>query len=556
MILSLLKQFQCLIKTERSQKWPQVVLLAGLTLIHIFSYASFAWSGAFLLENSSRHLAVMDARSRLTSIEFLASSPWKIAFFGLLSAILHALASTAAAAVSEHLKTTWIASVRPRVLHAWLMRHILQMTRQEDHGPSEPTPGAWAPARGLTHVVDDVDHVQHALWHALPNQLRAGMTLLVLASAALIASPRFCGVALCLGLPLLVGQRALRAAVARAVLESEHARREGKLQIDGLLRAGEVFAVFGEIERASTIVRTNTKASASRSAYATLVGHVSTVGNEVAGATLVLAIVLLHQAGWFGSESWVQPVALLLVAYRPLRAWSEARMALAETRAAIDRVYATLSAPLSVIPAKLQKKDTLKLEDFCASYIFSQNGGHGVSGLARPGELIAVTGPVGSGKSSLFRALLGLESAHGNAFFGELQLRHQPIGHARPFSWAPQEVVLFDGSIRDNLFASEDANDHAELLASIGALDTRIGPLSRSLSGGELRLLALARAFASSAPIVLLDEPSTHLDTPGRVKLFELLRAAQGKRIILVATHDAELASLCNQRWVISNANS
>jgi ABC-type transport system involved in cytochrome bd biosynthesis fused ATPase/permease subunit len=554
--VSLFKQFQYLTPFNRRQKWRYGGLLASLTLIHIFSYASFAWSGAFLLENSSRRLAVMDAGSRLRSLDFLASSPWKIALFGLSSALLHALASTAATALSEHLKTTWISSVRPRVLHAWLMRHILQMTRQHDHGPSEPTPSAWAPARGITHVVDDVDHVQRALWHALPNQLRAGVTLLVLATAALITNPRFCGVALVVSLPLLLGQRALRAAVAQAVRKSEQSRQEGKLQIDGLLRAGDVFAVFGEIERASAIVRTNTHANASRSAFAALVSHVSTVSNEVAGAALVLIIVLLHQGRWFGSESWVQPVALLLIAYRPLRAWSDARMVLAETRAAIDRVYATLSAPLVVMPVRLQTTTTLKLVDFCASYTFSENDGHGVSGLARPGELIAITGPVGSGKSSLFRALLGLESAHGNAFFGELQLRHLPIGQARPFSWAPQEVVVFDGSIRDNLFACEGAIEHAELLSSIGASDTRIGPLSRSLSGGELRLLALARAFASSAPVVLLDEPSTHLDTPGRAKLFELLRAARGHRIILVATHDTELASLCDQQWAISRANS
>ena len=182
------------------------------------------------------------------------------------------------------------------------------------------------------------------------------------------------------------------------------------------------------------------------------------------------------------------------------------------------------------------------------------------------GEIVAVMGPSGSGKSSLIAVVGGLEVPTGGstnvlgldlATAGEKQrtrLRRQQIGvifqayHLVPAMTALQNVAL------PLLLAGEtSANQQAEQLLKEVGLGHRLTHRPNALSGGEQQRVAIARAFVAGPKLVLADEPTGNLDQiTGRAiteTMFSMARESRAS--MLLVTHDAELASRCDRMITI-----
>ncbi len=182
----------------------------------------------------------------------------------------------------------------------------------------------------------------------------------------------------------------------------------------------------------------------------------------------------------------------------------------------------------------------------------------GVDASARRGEWLVVTGPSGSGKSTLLTVLLGqLAPSAGTYRLGADDTADLAPGVVRRhIAWCPQEGHLFDSSLRANLLLArprEDAPDEAELRhtlvrAGLGpllaqlpdGLDTRLGSEGVALSGGERQRVAVARTLLTRADVVLLDEPTAHLDRPTADALLADLRSALADVVPVLVTHHAE----------------
>ncbi|HMA35529.1 MAG TPA: ABC transporter ATP-binding protein [Chloroflexia bacterium] len=174
-------------------------------------------------------------------------------------------------------------------------------------------------------------------------------------------------------------------------------------------------------------------------------------------------------------------------------------------------------------------------------------------GLDLPaGSLVAVTGPVGAGKSALARALLGLVPLEA----GQIWLDDQPLAaipaavRAARTGYLPQEPFLFSGTVRDNIVMPAPAArragppdpvlDQAVALAALTAdlqgfpagLDTEIGELGIRVSGGQRQRIALARAVAAATPgrpgLLVLDDPFSAVDVDTEARIIAALRAAFG----------------------------
>ena len=179
--------------------------------------------------------------------------------------------------------------------------------------------------------------------------------------------------------------------------------------------------------------------------------------------------------------------------------------------------------------------------------------------LVAPGRHVAILGPSGTGKSTLLEALAGLRAPDGTIriagraldLFSEEQLRET-------VALLPQRPHLFAGTIADNIrLADPQASDEAVLDAAERArvlefarllpngLDTRIGEGGFGLSGGERHRVALARLYLRRPAILLLDEPTAHLDRATESDVIdEILRFARaGGRTLLVATHSLDIAA-------------
>jgi iron complex transport system ATP-binding protein len=185
----------------------------------------------------------------------------------------------------------------------------------------------------------------------------------------------------------------------------------------------------------------------------------------------------------------------------------------------------------------------------------------GVSLALAPGRVVAVLGPNGAGKSSLVRALCGLLPPDQ----GEVLLDGAPLGAlprraiARHIAVVPQQVEAPEGlSVRELVATGRAPHQDALLLAGPGDLAAvddalrrcALEPLAERpadrLSGGELRRALVARALAQQTPILLLDEPTAHLDLRHVLDLVTLVRAeARGRgAAVLVVVHDLPTAAL------------
>jgi iron complex transport system ATP-binding protein len=183
-----------------------------------------------------------------------------------------------------------------------------------------------------------------------------------------------------------------------------------------------------------------------------------------------------------------------------------------------------------------------------------------------PGELIVLIGPNGAGKTTLVRALAGLIPAEGRIAIGERPLAsfaprerarkvaYLPQGHAFHWPMAVAAVVALGRYPHTDAFSSLSDEDRAAIgraltATSSDALATRA---VTTLSGGERARVALARALASEAPILLADEPTVSLDPRHQLVVMELLqRAARNGGVVLAVLHDLTLAARFADRILV-----
>jgi ATP-binding cassette subfamily C protein LapB len=168
------------------------------------------------------------------------------------------------------------------------------------------------------------------------------------------------------------------------------------------------------------------------------------------------------------------------------------------------------------------------------------------------GEVTALMGPVGSGKSSLLKVLANLQTpTEGQLLLDGLDVAHlSPADWRAQVAWVGQDAVLFRGSLRDNLLmASHHVNDevlvHVLRVCGLDALiaqhpqgmDMPLGEAGQGLSGGQRQMVVLARALLSDSPILLLDEPTSAFDAAGEQELLQRLQPLLVNRLVVLVTH-------------------
>lgn len=286
------------------------------------------------------------------------------------------------------------------------------------------------------------------------------------------------------------------------------------------------------------------------------------------GATLSVALVAVGIGlrlvdGTLDLQTGLFVLVLAPEAYLPLRRLGAHFHASEQGMAAADATFAILEAPeppagtLASVPdlhrGRLVVRDLSVLQP-----------GRGIAAPDRAslevggGEIVALTGESGAGKTSLLLAIAGLlapstgrawvEDGRSTAEVAEIA----PAAWRRRITWVPQEPYLVAGSVGDNVRLAEPAADDAAVrraLAAVGLaqLDpaTPLGERGAGLSSGQRRRVAIARAFVRDAPLVLLDEPTAGLDEAAEASVLQELRElARGERraVLLVAHRPAALA--------------
>ena len=179
---------------------------------------------------------------------------------------------------------------------------------------------------------------------------------------------------------------------------------------------------------------------------------------------------------------------------------------------------------------------------------------NGLSFRVPDGETLVLAGPSGAGKSTVIEILLGfVRPDKGRVTINGADIADLvPQALARLTAWIGQRPVLFASTIRDNIrFARPEATDaeveEAARSASVtefsaalpDGLDTAVGEGGYGLSGGQAQRVAIARAFLKNAPLLLLDEPTAHLDPATEGEVLDSLRRLALGRTVILASHSS-----------------
>lgn len=192
-----------------------------------------------------------------------------------------------------------------------------------------------------------------------------------------------------------------------------------------------------------------------------------------------------------------------------------------------------------------------------------------ISFAVEPGEVIAIIGPSGTGKSTLAKIMTGVwkaSSGHVRLDGGEIY-RWNREDFGKHIGYVPQGIELFSGSIKQNIArmsakidaekvvaAAKLAGAHEMILKFPEGYDSDIGVAGSSLSGGQRQRIALARAFYGDPKLIILDEPNANLDEAGEIALANALVEAKSKNIaVVVISHRPSILSVVDKILIIQN---
>jgi thiol reductant ABC exporter CydC subunit len=422
-----------------------------------------------------------------------------------------------------------------------------------------------------TRMIDDVDALQGLYLRGLGPPfvaLAAGAVCVGTAAAFLPAAGAVLAAGLVLGgvaVPLVAGRLAgaagRRQAAARGELTSE---------IVDLLRAAPELAVYGAEERTLERVRAADRELNRLARRDAVVGGLGDgLSILVAGLTVVGVLAVSVQAHAAGSLDRVLVAMLALLALASFEAVAglpaaarELSGTLASGRRVLELVDREPTVQDPTTPLDPPTGSSVALEDVTAGYAAAMPVLSEFDLPLEPGRRVALVGPSGAGKTTVTNLLLRfLDPAVGRVALDGHDLREYRQDDVRGrFALAGQEAHVFDSTIRANLLLARPEATEGDLRLALRrahldgwieslpeGLDTLVGEDGGRLSGGQRQRLTIARALLSAAPVLVLDEPTAHLDPETAAAVIGEAFAAAGDRSVLLITHREEGLDLVDE---------
>ncbi len=186
----------------------------------------------------------------------------------------------------------------------------------------------------------------------------------------------------------------------------------------------------------------------------------------------------------------------------------------------------------------------------------------------KPGERVGVIGQIGSGKSTIGRLLLNFYDPDDGAVYvdGLAISQIDPVDLRHHFNYVPQDVILFSGTVRDNIILKSPFASDEEVIAAaeVGqvnnfvdrhplGMDLQVGERGFNLSGGQRQSVGVARGFIEESPICLLDEPTNAMDFNTESQVVKKLLSVTAGKTTIVFTHKPTILNIVDRIIVMDN---
>lgn len=493
-----------------------------------------------------------------------------LAIAGLIAALAKLVGGVTAGWAEARVAGEVGAELRLEVLDGIHGKTSLRAPRQPDHGEAQPgsatdmARGAGANIERLASLTTHVSDVEKGVAQGVVAELRAVLQLAPLVVLLVALAPRLAGSA-----ALALGGFALLVTAARRALKRNHAKatREAEALLgaaDEAVRHADLWATYGAEGRirahVAALGRSILTTSSRLRARAALLSHTS----EVLGALALVLVLALMGAGAIGGvdRGAIVPFAIaFFMAYKPLRELVDGRLVRARSEDALEetaRREATAGNARARDAHDARPPREWPLATLTVKGLVAHHGAHEpISLVLPPGKVAAIVGPTGIGKTSLLRALLGLEAPReGSVTWGDEELSRTGVGPSeRPFAWVPQDAPVLGDTLSANVVLGADDGGAtrgdvtartARMLGDLGAdgLVASVGDAAlvteRPVSGGERQWIAVARALATDLPVLLLDEPTASLDGVAQERMLAAIAGLRGKRSVVIVTHRRE----------------
>jgi ATP-binding cassette, subfamily B, bacterial MsbA len=418
-------------------------------------------------------------------------------------------------------------------------------------------------ARVMSSIMNDLEKIQVALSHILADFLRQSLTAIFLLAVVLQSDWKLALWSLTV-LPLvLVPTVRLGRRIRKTTRRAQDDAAELNQVLQEMLSGQQVVKSFGaeDIEsnrfrdRVQRLRRSNLRYVAQQAIASPLI--------EFFGAVTIVALVwfarLQIKAGAMKPEDFIAFVIALLMLYEPVKRLTGIHNIFQQALGASQRVFEYLDNDQQIT----EKPNAIKLARFEKSILFDAAGFHYPSAPdgffldqirleVKRGEIAALVGPSGSGKTTL----ANLVPRFYDVCSGAIRVDGKDIRDLRlaslrdKISIVAQDTFLFNDTVANNIgYGRPDATREQIQAAARNALaeefilrmpeayDTMIGERGQKLSGGQRQRLAIARALLKDAPILILDEATSHLDTESERLVQTALQNLMEHRTVIVIAH-------------------
>jgi ATP-binding cassette, subfamily C, bacterial CydD len=419
-----------------------------------------------------------------------------------------------------------------------------------------------------TIVVDRIEALDGLFSRYVPAETFALIGPAVVLLAVLYADPWAAAVLLVCGLLIPVGMAVAGIGAAAASRSQFLALARLQARFLDRVRGIATIVLYGRAQDEAQALAQAARELRIRTMRVLRVAFLSSVVLDLAAAGAMVVLAIHYYSTFsgtgdvaFATELWPALAVLLLTPefFAPLRTFSAAYQ---------DRLHATGAAeslvdlPPLPKPVPAAEIRTINARGVTVAFdavtlTWDRARGPALDALSfrvAAGETLVLAGPSGSGKSTVIEILLGfIHPDSGRVTINGADITDLvPQALSRLTAWIGQRPVLFAGCIRDNiLFARPEATAeevadaaHAARLDSFVAglplgLDTAIGEGGYGLSGGQAQRVAIARAYLKNAPLLLLDEPTAHLDPATEKDVLDSLRRLAIGRTVILASHSS-----------------